>query len=367
MALAILDNPSIPRPALEVVLTTEEEIGMLGAAALDVSDLQGRRLINLDSEQEGVFTVSCAGGCVASCTIPVQWENVTRGTALRIRLDGLTGGHSGTEIHRGRANANVVLGRILRKLREDAAAGKAKGRWNTAVHLVRVDGGLKDNAIPVAAEMEIVAEDPGAVRKTLEALQAELRREYRKTDPELSLTVTEAMAALAMEEQSAKRIEDFLTQAPAGVQAMSTDIPGLVQTSLNLGILKTEPEHVSAVFCVRSSVAAEKMELVERLSALCRQSGGTLSVEGDYPPWEYRPDSALRQLCEAVYREQYGRAPKIEAIHAECGLFSGKLPGLDCISIGPDLLEIHTPRERMSISSVRRLWAFLLEVLRRSK
>lgn len=369
MALAILDNPAIPRPRLEVVLTADEEIGMLGAAALDVSDLQGRRLLNLDSELEGVFTVSCAGGCVASCAIPVQWENVKRGSALRIRLDGLTGGHSGTEIHKGRANANVMMGRILKKLRADAAAGKAKGRWNTGLHLVRIDGGLKDNAIPVAAEMEIVAEDPGAVQKTAKELEAAFRREYRKTDPELSLSVTEAMAALAMEEESAKRVEAFLTEAPAGVQSMSAEIPGLVRTSLNLGVLQTQPEGVRAAFCVRSGAAAEKMELVGRLSDLSKRIGAALAVEGDYPPWEYRADSPLRRLCESVFKEQYGHAPKIEAIHAglECGLFCGKLPGLDCISIGPDLLEIHTPRERMRIASVQRVWAFVLEVLRRAK
>ena len=356
MALAVLDDPAIPHPRLEVVLTTDEEIGMLGAAALDVSPLRGRQLLNLDSEAEGVFTVSCAGGCVARVSLPVTWEKA-EGQALCLRVSGLTGGHSGTEIHRGRANANVLLGRLLSELRK-----------SVPFRLALAEGGLKDNAIPVSAQAVLLPEDAGAAETALPALR-ELCRPFAKTDPALTLELEIAAAERVLDQRSTDRALAFLTGAPAGVQTMSRDIPGLVQTSLNLGILRTEETSLTALFCVRSSVSAEKEELLADLTALAESLGGALAREGDYPPWEYRADSPLRRRCEAVFREQYGHAPKVEAIHAgvECGLLCGKLPGLDCVSLGPDLLEIHTPRERMLVASVERVWRFLLEVLRRSR
>ena len=358
MALAILDDASIPHPRLEVVLTTEEEIGMLGAAVLDVSPLRGRQFINLDSEEEGVFTVGCAGGSLTRCTLPVERAPFA-GTALRLTVSGLTGGHSGTEIHNGRANANMLLGRLLRAM---AAV--------TELRLVSASGGAKDNAIPVAAEAVAVAADGEAARDAFMALAAQLKKEYRVTDPALAASVSDTeTSGLPMDGDSTRRALCFLACAPNGVQEMSREIKGLVQTSLNLGILRTEEKEMSAAFCVRSSVASQKDMLHDRLRCLTEALGGTVDISGDYPAWEYRPDSALRERMTEVFREQYGHEPRIEAIHAgvECGLLCGKLPDLDCVSIGPDLKEIHTPREQMSISSVQRVWAFLLEVLKRSK
>ena len=358
MALAILDDASIPRPRLEVGLTTDEEIGMLGAAALDVSPLKGRQLINLDSEAEGVFTVGCAGGSLTKCTLPVTRAPFA-GTALHLTVSGLTGGHSGAEIHKGRANADMLLGRLLRAM---AAA--------TELRLVSASGGAKDNAIPVAAEAVAVVSDADAARTAFAALAAQLKKEYRVTDPALEASVADAETAeLPMDGDPTRRALCLLTCAPNGVQEMSREIEGLVQTSLNLGILKTEAGEISTAFCVRSSVASQKDMLHDRLRCLTEALDGTVDISGDYPAWEYRPDSALRERMTEVFREQYGREPKIEAIHAgvECGLLCGKLPDLDCVSIGPDLEEIHTPRERMSVASVQRVWAFVLEVLKRSK
>ena len=358
MALAILDDPSLPHPRLEVVLTTEEEIGMLGAVALDVSPLRGRQLLNLDSEEEGVFTVSCAGGSLTRCTLPVERAPFA-GTALQIRVSGLVGGHSGAEIHKGRANADMLLGRVLGAMAAE-----------TELRLVSACGGLKDNAIPVAAEAVAVAADAGRATAAAERLTAALKAEYQATDPGLAVEVCPAGAAeMPMDEASTRRALCLLACAPNGVQEMSHDIPGLVQTSLNLGILETTGAELSAAFCVRSSVASQKEMLHSRLRCLTEALGGTVDITGDYPAWEYRRDSALRERMVEVFREQYGYEPRIEAIHAgvECGLLCGKLPGLDCVSIGPDLTEIHTPRERMSVSSVQRVWAFVLEVLRRSK
>lgn len=358
IAMAILDAQDIPHPRLEAVFTVDEEIGLLGATAMDVSPLKGRTMLNLDSEAEGIFTVSCAGGCTATCVVPVARAPFA-GTALTVSVDGLTGGHSGAEIDKGRANANMLLGRILWTL--------SRG---TDLRVESVSGGLKDNAIPVAARARIVVSDAGAVRKITGELEAALRNEFRTTDPALAVRVEGCSEALIpMDQASTGKVLCMLTCLPNGIQAMSAEIPGLVQTSLNLGILVTEGDEVQASFSVRSSVDSQKQMLKDRLICLTEQLGGHVEFSGEYTGWQYQEHSPLRDLMTEVFAEQYGKAPKIEAIHAglECGLFAGKLPGLDCVSIGPDLLEIHTPREKMSVSSVQRVWKFLLEVLKRSK
>ena len=330
---------------------------MLGAAALDVSPLRGKTLINLASEEEGVFTVSCAGGNVTTCRLPIA-RAPFQGQALTVTISGLQGGHSGTEIHKGRANANMLLGRVLQAM---AAAADLR--------IVAADGGLKDNAIPIQSAAWVLAADAQAARAAAEEMARILADEYRVTDPGVTVTVTDGGDGEAMDEASTKKVLCMLTCLPNGVQVMSADIAGLVQTSLNLGILATEEAEVQASFCLRSSVESQKEMLKARLGCLMEQLGGSVEFFGEYSGWEYLADSPLRERMVEVFTEQYGKAPQIEAIHAgvECGIFSGKLPGLDCVSCGPDLLEIHTPRERMSISSVQRVWAFVLEVLRRSK
>lgn len=358
MALAILDDASIPHPRIEAVFTTDEEIGMVGAEAMDMSPLKGRKLLNIDSEVEGILTVSCAGGNTSLCTLPVSRAAFT-GTALSVTVDGLRGGHSGVEIDKGRANASVLCGRVLWEI----------GR-KTDMRLVSVAGGLKDNAIPAAATAQVVVADEQAARAAASDLEKALQNEFRVTDPAVRVTVQAAKnTETPMDEDSTARAVCVLTCMPNGIQTMSADIAGLVQTSLNLGVLNTRSDCLQASFCVRSSVATEKEMLKNRLVCLMEQLGGTVTFAGDYPAWEYKADSALRELMTAVFREQYGRDPKIEAIHAglECGLFSGKLPGLDCVSIGPDMHDIHTPRERLSIASTQRVWKYVLEVLKRSK
>lgn len=358
MALAILDDASIPHPRIEAVFTTDEEIGMVGAEAMDMSALKGRKLLNIDSEVEGILTVSCAGGNTSLCTLPIS-RAAFAGTALSVTVDGLRGGHSGVEIDKGRANASVLCGRVLWEI----------GR-KTDMRLVSVAGGLKDNAIPAAATAQVVVADEQSARAAASDLEKALQNEFRVTDPAVRVTVQAAKnTETPMDEASTARTICVLTCMPNGIQTMSADIAGLVQTSLNLGVLNTHSDCLQASFCVRSSVATEKEMLKNRLVCLMEQLGGTVTFAGDYPAWEYKADSALRELMTAVFREQYGRDPKIEAIHAglECGLFSGKLPGLDCVSIGPDMHDIHTPRERLSIASTQRVWKYVLEVLKRSK
>ena len=358
MALAALEDESLPHPRLEAVLTTDEEIGMLGAAVLDVSPLQGRTMLNIDSEAEGVFTVGCAGGSRVSCRLPLV-RAAFAGETLSIRVSGLVGGHSGVEIDKGRANADVLLGRLV-KAASDAAE----------LRLISAAGGSKDNAIPTAATAVVTVADGSAARKAAETLAAEMKKEYRIADPGLTVAVeTVETKSLPMDEVTTGKALCMLTCLPNGVQAMSMDIPGLVQTSLNIGILKCGDDEMTAVCSVRSSVASQKQMVRDRLRCLTEQLGGRVDVVGDYPAWEYLPDSPLRERMIEVYREQYGKEPVVETVHAglECGLLGEKLPGLDCVSFGPDLTDIHTPRERMHIASVQRTWKLLCEVLKRSK
>ena len=359
MALAALDDDSLPHPRLEVILTTEEEVGMDGAAALDVAPIRGRKLINIDSEEEGIFTVSCAGGARASCILPVSRAAYDGGTVLSVTIGGLAGGHSGVEIHKQRGNADMLLGRVLRGV---SAA--------TEMRVICAGGGLKDNAIPAESGALLAVKNGEAAVAAVAAVEAVIRRELQTADPGVFVRVQTAESAqMPMDEASTERVVCMLTCAPCGVQTMSLDIPGLVQTSLNLGVLETAEEHLRASFSIRSSVASEKEMMKDRLACLVKMLGGSISFAGEYPAWEYRKDSPLRELMVEIYKEQYGAEPKVEAIHAglECGLLSAKLPGLDCVSIGPELRDIHTPRERMSVASVQRVWAFVLEVLRRSK
>lgn len=358
IALALLDAKDLPHPRLEVLFTVDEETGMDGAMGIDVSKVRGRRMLNLDSEEEGVFTVSCAGGNRTTCVLPIRreacpWEGAA------VTVGGLAGGHSGAEIHRGLGNACMLLGRVLAAMQTE-----------TELRLVSVTGGLKDNAIPRTATALITAVNGREAMAVAAKLDTILKEEYRTADGSVFVSAAPAKVdTLPMDADSTARVVNFLSCAPNGVQVMSADIPGLVQTSLNLGILTTEEESVTASFCVRSSVESQKEMMVQRLGSLAALCGGTASVWGDYPGWAYRPDSPLRELLTEVYREQYGTEPRVEAIHAglECGLFAGKLPGLDCVSLGPDLEEIHTTREKMHIASVRRLWAMVTETLRRMK
>lgn len=357
IALAILDDDSLPHPRVEAVFTVDEETGMYGAFGLDVSPLRGRTMINIDSDMEGVFTVSCAGGNESRCIIPVS-RAAFDGTVLKITVNGLKGGHSGVEIDQGRGNANMLLGRILRAVEK-----------KTELRIGAVCGGQKDNAIPTDATALVAVKDTDAAKSVCLSMQDVLREELRVTDPDVSVSVMPGTCELPMDLASTGRVICLLTCAPNGIQAMSADIPGLVQTSLNLGVLTSTEDQVMASFCVRSSLDSQKQMLVDRLEALASQLGGRLEVAGDYPGWAYLADSPLRDTMVQVFTEQYGHAPRVEAIHAgvECGLFAGKIPGLDCVCIGPDLTDIHTCREKLHIASLQRTWALVVEVLRRMK
>lgn len=358
-ALAVLDADDIAHPPLEAVFTVDEEIGMLGAAALDCSDLKSRIMLNLDSEDEGHLLVSCAGGVTAEAHLPVQKAAVT-GRKARLVVTGLQGGHSGVEIDKGRGNACQLLGRTLYELKQ-----KCDYRLNG------MKGGLKDNAIPREAEAELILLEKDG-EKVIRAMEQVYQKEYSVTDPQVKLLWEEEEdpeSQTAMTEEATAKAVTALVNLPGGIQRMSFDIPGLVQTSLNLGIMRTDDTEISFSFSVRSSVGTEKAELVQRIRCLMEALGGSVSCTGEYPAWEYRQESALRDLMVQIYEEQYGEKPLVEALHAgvECGLFADKLPGLDCVSFGPDMDDIHTTKESMNVESVRRTWKYVLEILKRLK
>ena len=361
MILALLDDPSLPHPRLEAVLTADEETGMFGAQALDVSPLRGRTMLNLDSEAEGVFTVACAGGA----RVRLRWEprrETIAALPLRLTVDGLRGGHSGVEIDKGRGNANILMGRLLRAV--SAAA---------PLRLISLCGGTADNAIPLscAAEIAVAPEAAEAALAAVDALCGSIRAELARTDPGVRIGVAPGQPepCSALTEADTEHILDALTLAPNGIQSMSFALPGLPETSLNLGVLLLDGSGARMTFSVRSSVASRKRALIETLRCVAAVTGAALETSGDYPAWEYRADSPLRERMVRIYRGMFGDEPKVVAIHAglECGLLAEKLPGLDCVSIGPDMLDIHTAKERMCISSMARTWEFVKAILRESR
>ena len=355
MMLAILDSDEIAHPLIEAVMTVDEETGMTGATMLDVSPLKGTRMINIDSEDEGIFTVGCAGGNVTTCSVDLK-RTKKHGKCFKIEVSGLTGGHSGCEINRGRANANKILGRVLYDMSRC-----------TPIAVSCVSGGGKDNAITVYSCAVICADDEDEVRKSLGEMSEKIKSEFSDTDPNMKIEICDSDCAFAYDDASTEKIIYMLMSLPNGIFSMSRKIEGLVQTSLNMGIVNIENDTMKVSFCIRSSVESEKQQLRAVLECMMKSAGGRIEIFGDYPGWDYRPQSELRNIMTEVFEKQYGRKPKTEAIHAglECGIIAHKKAGLDCVSIGPDITDIHTPREKLHISSLQRTWRFLMGVLER--
>ena len=355
MALALLADRTIPHPPLEVIITVDEETGMYGAAGVDLSMLRSRTLINLDSEDEGIFTVSCAGGARGTICLPVE-RHAVYGPCVRLTVEGLQGGHSGVEIHKNRTNANKVMGELLSRIQK-----------LMPLCITKLSGGAKDNAIPRTCQVTMVA--MGMYIERINDIAAELEKEIRQQydEPEVKIygDDVDALGGNALTTQDSAKVIALLCAAPNGVQSWSQDIEGLVQTSLNLGVVKLD-DSLRMTFAVRSSVNQEKRDLLDRLAELAKFYDAEYSEAGNYPAWEYKKDSVLRDTMIETFRRMFNRDPQVVAIHAglECGLLSEKLPGLDCVSIGPDMHDIHTSREKLEIESTRRTWEFLLEVLK---
>ena len=356
-ALALLDSDTIKHPRLEVIVTVDEEVGMDGARGIDLSMLTGNRMVNLDSEDEGIFLTSCAGGARVKGKLPLS-EARRQGVAVEVTVGGLLGGHSGGEIHKERGNSNCLMGRLLYRLAETFDIG-----------ISRLQGGLADNAIPRETKAVLVVEerDKEAILDMVKTVEGEIQAELSSKDPGAFLAAGEGRPGsyLCTTAEDTAKAAAWLIALPNGVQAMSADMHGLVETSLNLGILSYEDGCLLADFSVRSSVESAKRSLIDRLCAVIGLAGGSFLVSGDYPGWKYRKDSPLREKMTALYEKMYGKAPKVEAIHAglECGILGSKIADLDCVSMGPDMKDIHTTEETLSISSTGRVWEFLVRLL----
>lgn len=358
-ALALLDADNLSHPKLEVVLTVDEEVGMDGARGIDLSMLSGKRMLNLDSEEEGIFLTSCAGGARMNCYLPVSVCE-KRGIAYRISVEGLLGGHSGAEIHKERGNANCILGRILYRL-----------TGHMPVWVKSLNGGLADNAIPRQSVAVVLIDetDCDTFKAELLLAEAEIKAELATKDKDFQITVVcmDEEEALCADEESVAHMAAWVVSLPNGIQAMSADVPGLVETSLNLGIMQfdEQSQEMCCEFSVRSCVESAKQALIQKVCAVTELAGGNFSVSGEYPGWAYRVDSPLREKMVALYEEMYGVKPKLEAIHAglECGILAAKIEDLDCISFGPDMKDIHTTEETLSISSTARVWEYLVNLL----
>ncbi|MFI3237143.1 MAG: aminoacyl-histidine dipeptidase [Lachnospiraceae bacterium] len=356
-AMAVMTATDLEHPEIEAILTVDEETGMFGAEALDMSDIKGKRFLNIDSEEEGFFLTSCAGGARVRGYLPMNMNSIS-GTKLSVCVKGLLGGHSGMEIITQRANAMVLLARALRSAYATAP-----------LYLQSMTGGVAENAIPREALAYVVCAegDVEAVVARLREVESDLQVEYKTIDPDVKIDIIQEDTDFhgTYTRECTKKFLDMVLALPVGVQSMSADMEGLVETSLNLGIVSTDEAQAAVQYAVRSSVASAKEALIQKMSAIFDLAGARCDIGGNYPGWAYNPYSEVREKMIRVYTEKYGKAPAIQAIHAglECGLFIDKMPDLDCISFGPNMYDVHTTNEKLSISSTITVWEFLIAVL----
>ncbi len=353
MVLSVLESKEVKHPRLEAVFTSDEEIGMLGANALDVSNLSGKRLINLDSEEDDTVTVSCAGGSDVEAVIAKN-PILKSGKAFKVILKGLRGGHSGVEIAAHRVNSNVLMGRVLNNVYKKAA-----------FEIISLSGGTKANAIPNYSEALVLPNDSDEFTKHIEEYLLVVKNEISHREPDFEWEI------IALDENEyevfsfPQKIISALLCCPNGIMEMSSEIEGLPQTSLNLGILISSRDGIKFGFALRSCKADALKALEEKVVAFFSLLDADIKTGGYYPPWEYNEDSFLRKLYVETYTDAIGEAPKVEAIHAglECAIFSSSIKNVDCIAIGPTILGAHTVLERLSIPSVRKVYSLLVRML----
>ncbi len=357
MILSVLASDDIPHPPLEAVFTTDEETGMIGAMQLDMSLLHGKKMINLDAEEDDTLTVSCAGGSDFVMTVPVSRETVDS-TTVTISLKGLKGGHSGVEINAGRVNADILAGRVLNHLHTCCD-----------FDIIGIDGGDKGNAIPNSCCIRLCTADPAALLTAADTYLKAVKEEIADRESQFAFEICEdAMRTHSVLTNDLKeQLIRTLVCAPNGVMDMSASIAGLVETSLNLGILKTEQNTITLHFTLRSNKNAALRFLEEKMLTFSKLLPCEAKIFGQYPSWEFKENSAMQKLFIDCYTAQRGTAPKVEAIHAglECGVFASGITGLDCIAMGPALYDVHTVNERLSISSTEKTYRLLLEILKK--
>ena len=364
MGLALLASDNIVHPPLEVVFTADEEESMNGAMNLKGDLFKGSYIINLDSEEEGTITVSCAGGVTALVTIEKEFKDVNSKVAFNIDVKGLLGGHSGMEINKQRANSNILMGRILNHLLNHA---------NINLDLVQISGGAKNNAIPREADAVILIDekDEERLKEELNKISNIFKNEFKTSDPKIEILCEKSHKTYneALKDGIRDKIIATIILMPSGIQTMSMDIENLVESSTNLGVINNNKDNFLFEFATRSSVKSLKDEINNKMSLLCKTLDVKLSLEDDYPEWEYAKDSKLEEICINTYEELTGQKPEISAIHAglECGLLLDAIKGAQAVSIGPNLYDVHTPNEHLDIKSTNRTWNYLLAILKNIK
>jgi len=364
MAMTLALDKAAAHPPLELLFTVDEETGLTGANALEGNFIEGKILLNVDSEDEGVFTVGCAGGRDTHITLPVHYEDAPDGFVMaRLKAGGMTGGHSGVNIHEERANAIRVLVRVIMQIRREHD-----------VRLADISGGTAHNAIPrdAWADLFIPRDSFKAIEKVTTDMEQVFRHEFKKTDPGLKVGAElqpETMGKRPLNMADSGRICDLIIGLPHGVAAMSTEIKGLVETSNNLANVKIANSKLEIVTSQRSSVMTRLSALTWRIEAIARLAGADAASGNGYPSWQPNLQSPLLARCKEVYRKLFGREAHVEAIHAglECGIIGDKKQGMDMISFGPTLKNPHSPDEKIHVESIGKVWDFLVELLKSLK
>ncbi len=354
MIMAILADDKLLHPPIEAVLTADEEIGMIGAAALDTSILESKRMINLDSEESDLITVSCAGGNDVRIYVPITREK-KNGTRITVKINGLKGGHSGIDIDKNRENANILMGRILNHIQE------------SEFNIISIDGGTKRNAIPFGADAQILVGNAKEACALIKEYAKLIEEELCDAEENLQITINEQGVGEyeVLDKKSGEKIIYMLLNTPNGIVKMSERIKGLVETSLNLGIVSTQKENILLQYALRSNKKTALDFLEERMKSFSLYNESTIEISGRYEPWEYKEESPLRDEYALVYERKTGKKPKVDAIHAglECAIFSSTIKNLDCIAIGPDTFDAHTTNERLNIESTKIVYELLCDTL----
>ncbi|RRD94782.1 aminoacyl-histidine dipeptidase [Clostridiales bacterium COT073_COT-073] len=359
MGLALLDSSDIPHPHLEVVITTNEEVNMNGALHFDTSLLKGKYFINVDSEEEGEITIGCAGGLKAMLEIPYQRKALKPNKKVKeLIVKGLKGGHSGAEIHTNRGNSHKLMGRLLSALHKEIK-----------IDLIEISGGIKDNVIPshTTAVIAVDPEEEAKFNQICQKQEKEWKNELSVSDPKVQLTIVDKLNAdvQKINKRSANKLIFLLNTLPNGVQTMSSKLPGMVESSLNIGVIQMLTDKIILSFATRANVGSLKQQINSVLQDFAEMNDLSFSKTAEYPEWEMKPESLLLQKAIEVYKDLTGKEAVVKAIHAglECGVFLSGKPELEAISIGPDMWEVHSVNERLSISSTQRTWEYLKALL----
>ena len=356
LALALVSDPSVSHPALELLFTVQEEVGLGGAHHLQPGFVTGKLLVNLDSEDEGTFIIGCAGGQLTFINLPLTFENLDGMAVSNLKITGLRGGHSGVDIHKHYASANHLLARVMNCIQKI-----------TPVRLISLAGGTAHNAISREAEVSFGydAGQQAAIETAVKSMESILRNEYRPVDQDLSLLLSQGQPGWALNQSDSARAIDLWMAIPHGVAEMSAAVEGFVETSNNLARVELNSEGLKIITNQRSTVMTRMEELTTRIEAIGRLAGAQVSSGPAYPGWEPNPDSALLTRSVETYQQVFGQPPAVRLIHAglECGTIGGIYPGMDMISLGATIENPHSPNERMNIPSIGRVWQYLVAFL----